>query len=515
MSDRLLEMIKRRHPEYEGKLPHWNFVEATYEGGRSWFAGNIFRYLKEGDREYEDRLKRAYRFNHTKQVVDLVDKYLFRQPIARKDTDAPEGIKAFWKKATRSGLDMNAFSKRISNATSQFGRVWIVVDSTAKAGEVRTRADEKAGEVQVYAYIVRPQDMLNMAYDELGQLNWALVYEAKRDDENPFTSSGGFKDRYRLWTKTAWYLFEVEKKGGKDKVRQIDKGEHSLGVVPIVRADHVFSEAEWSSAGLIDDVAYLDRAVANYLSNLDAIIQDQTFSQLAMPAQGVMPGEHGYDKLVEMGTKRVFLYNGEAGKGPEWIAPDPKQAELILKVTGKSVAEIYQSVGLAAERTGDDNGGNSDTASGASKAYDFEKVNSLLTSKADALQITERRIAALVALWHGDRRVKEDNDLVTYPREFDTRGLYDEFEIGARLSLLAAPDEVRRKQMLLLIKKLFPAASEKELKEMEKAVTDWPPEDPLLAAGGLPGTKSPGAGKNTSGSLKAASTQKTAKELAA
>jgi hypothetical protein len=517
MADKLLDLVKRRHPAYGGLLPHWCFLEETYEGGRDWFARHIFRYLKEGDKEFGDRVLRAYRFNHTKQVVDLVDKYLFRQPIARKDKDAPESIKRFWKKATRQGLGIDAFSKRISNATSKFGRVYIVVDSSAKAGTVATRADEKKGDAQIYAYILRPQDMLDMSYDELGRMRWALVHEPVRDDQDPMNSSGGYLDRYRLWTTTNWTLYEVYKKGNTEKVRIVDTGEHSLGVVPIIPADHVATEDHWNSAGLIDDVAYLDRAVANYLSNLDAIIQDQTFSQLAMPAQGVLPGETGYDKLVEMGTKRVFLYNADAGKGPEWLAPDPKQAELILKVVSSSVKEIYTSVGLEAARTADDNGGNSDTQSGASKAYDFERVNSLLTSKADSLQLTERRIAALVALWGGDKAtVTDDNELVTYPREFDTRGLYDEFEIGARLSLLAAPDAVRQKQMLLLIKKLFPAASEADIAEMEAAVKDWPPEDPLLSTGGLPGTKQPGAGKNKAGDpVAAASTQKTAKELAA
>ena len=44
--DPLLDLIKRRHPRYEEKLAHWDFLEATYEGGRSWFKENIFRFMK-------------------------------------------------------------------------------------------------------------------------------------------------------------------------------------------------------------------------------------------------------------------------------------------------------------------------------------------------------------------------------------------------------------------------------------------------------------------------------------
>jgi hypothetical protein len=511
MKDQLAELIKRRHPLYEAMKCHWDFVEATYEGGRGWFDENIFRYLKEGDREYNDRVKRAYRFNHTKQVVDLLDKYLFKMPVSRKTEDAPDAVKRFWREATTSGLDIDAYAKRISNATSQFGRIWVCVDSTATDGGTVSVADEKAGLVKIYSYIIRPQDMLDMSYDESGRLRWCLVREVARDDEDPLNSTGELKNRFRLWTITNWILFEERRERGKVKVVAIDSGDHYLGEVPIFNADHNFSEELYASSGLIDDIAYLDRAVANYLSNLDAIIQDQSFSQLTMPAQGVMPGEDGYDKLIEAGTKRAFLYNGEAGNKPEYIAPDPKQAGVIVTVIGKIINEVYHSVGLAAARTKEDNGGGVDNSSGVAKAYDFEQVNALLAAKANALEITERRLAYLAALWAGqESQIAEDAELVTYPRDFDVKSLYDEFEIAARLSLLAAPDEVRREQMRSVVKKLFPAASDTLEEKLDKALTSWPPED-LLAQAGLPGAKQPNAGAP----LKAASTQKTAKELTA
>jgi hypothetical protein len=506
--DPLAELIKRRHPLYEAMLEHWDFVESTYEGGKAWFADNIFRYLKEGDKEYADRVERAYRFNHTKQVVDLVDKYIFKMPVARK-ADAPDYIKRFWKSATLNGLDIEAFMKRVSSMSSQFGRPWIVVDSTAGGEEAVTVADEQAGLARVYAYLVRPQDMLDMSYDELGQLRWALVREVVRDDEDPMESSGSFINRYRLWTREDWTLFEERQERGKTKVVEIDYGVHGLDVVPIISADHIFTEERYVAPGLIDDIAYLDRANANYLSNLDAIIQDQTFSSLAMPAQNIIPGEDGYDKVVEMGTKRVFLYNGEGGKEPKYLSPDPRQAQLILEAIGKIINEIYHSVGLSAERTKDDNGKGIDNASGAAKAYDFERVNTLLVSKATSLELIERALLGLVAAWNGEKLPKEEQ--VAYSRDFDIRSLYDEFEIAARLSLLMAPDEVRREQMRSVIKKLFPMASGELAKKLEAALKDWPPEPVMEEEGGLGSTPKKSAGSK----LKAASTQKTAKELAA
>jgi len=506
MKDKLQELVKRRHPLYEAMLDHWNFVEATYEGGKAWFADNIFRYLKEGDTEYGDRVKRAYRFNHTKQVVDLVDKYIFKMPVARSE-DAPDFMKRFWKLATLNGLDIDAFMKRVSSMSSQYGRPYIVIDSTASAGAVISVADEAANQVRVYAYLVRPQDMLDISYDELGQIRWALVREVIRDDEDPFEGSGDFVNRYRLWTRDTWTLFEEIKEKGKTKVIEVDAGIHNLGVVPIIQADHIFSEERFSAPGLVDDIAYLDRANANYLSNLDAIIQDQTFSQMTLPAQGVLPGETGYDKLIEASTKRAFIYNGEAGQKPEFIAPDPRQAQLILSAIGKIINEIYHSVGLSAERTKEDNGGGVDNSSGVAKAYDFERVNSLLVSKATALERVELQLTSVVSLWNGKKPPADA--LVAYSRDFDVRSLYDEFEIGSNLMVMNAPDEVRREQMRSLIKKLFPMAAKELASRLESSLKDWPPEPPPEEGLGSAGSKSAGS------KVKAAGTQKTAKKLTA
>jgi hypothetical protein len=476
----LKEFIARRHPEYEEHEPIWDFLEDTYEGGREWFEENIFRYIKEGDKEFEGRVERAYRFNHTREVVDLVDKYLFKMSAARNVDDAPPGLKEFWKKSTLNGLGIRDFMRRVSNRCSVYGRVGIVVDST-KRDDAVTVAEEKKSKARVYAYLVKPQSILDMSFDEFGELNWILIYEEVRDDLDPIESSGEEIDRYRLWTRDYWQVFTVEKKGDKVTIIESEQVVNPLGVVPVILADNTMSDEQYCAAGLIDDVAYLDRAVANYLSNLDAIIQDQTFSQLIMPAQGLLPGEEGYDKLIGMGTKRIFTYDSEHGGRPEYISPDANQAEIILRVINKIINEIYHSVGLAGERTKEDNALGIDNSSGVAKAYDFERVNSLLAAKADSLEVVEEKLCWLVAKWNSEEsRLEElEESLVSYPDNFDVRGLYDEFEIAARLSLIEAPDEVRRKQMEGLIDKLFPQLGKDLRDKMMQELKSWPPKEEL------------------------------------
>ncbi len=216
--------------------------------------------------------------------------------------------------------------------------------------------------------------------------------------------------------------------------------------------------------------------MANYLSNLDAIIQDQTFSQLAIPVQAMLPGDENHGKVLEMGTKRVFTFDGEGGSQPFYMSPDPKQAQMIITTVQTVINEIYHSVGVAGERTKQDNAKGIDNSSGAAKAYDFQRVNSLLVTKAERLERAERQMLALVGKWMGEE-LEDDHTLVSYPESFDIRGLTDEFAVAQQLSELQAPESVRRYQMEMLIDKIFPNVTEKMKKEFEADLLKFPPKN--------------------------------------
>lgn len=498
---KLQEFIKRRHPDYSRMLGHWMFLNATYEGGRAWFEANIHRYVKEGDNEFAARLVRAYRFNHTREVVHLINKYLFKSPISRKLEDAPNEIKDFWKNATLNDLSIDQFMEFVSTQSSVAGRPWIVIDNNQKSENLSV-AEQAETKARCYAYVVKPEDVLDMSFDEFGSLNWILIREMFRDDADPIESTGAVEERFRLWTRNEAILYRVEVDNRK-RVTVIEVADqriqHALGLVPVLPADHIIGDYTYSSPSLIDDVAYLDRATANYASNLDAIIQDQTFSQLAMPAQGVSAGDDKHDKLIEMGTKRIFTYDGESGARPEYLSPDPKQASIILQVIQRIISEIYHTIGMAGERTKQDNAAGIDNSSGVAKAYDFERVNSLLKSKASSLENVENKIVDVVMAWNSKPgSVKEP--LVKYPETFDVMSLFDEFSIAEQLMLVDAPKEIRRRQMEQVVDKLFPDLAKDVLKKLKDSIGDWLEVDEAAlaaaAAGGAPAPKFDRAHKN-------------------
>jgi hypothetical protein len=51
-------------------------------------------------------------------------------------------------------------------------------------------------------------------------------------------------------------------------------------------------------------------------------------------------------------------------------------------MVNKIIGEIYHSVGMAGERTKQDNAMGIDNSSGVAKAYDFERMNAMLATKA-------------------------------------------------------------------------------------------------------------------------------------
>ena len=201
-------------------------------------------------------------------------------------------MKEFWGKATPDGTTIDALMKRASDKSSQTGRVWIVIDNNVT--EVMSRADETNGTQRIYAYIISQQDVLDFAYDEWGTLLWILYRIPYRDDTDPVNSSGSILPRYMLWTQEEWVLLEERAKGranygtdqavrkaqtiyvntstqnaSKREIVPIARGDNKLGpVIPVRAINHMETDEPYSPPGLVDDIAYLDRTVANYLSNL-------------------------------------------------------------------------------------------------------------------------------------------------------------------------------------------------------------------------------------------------------
>lgn len=468
-------LIRRRHPEYDRLHDHWQFLIETYEGSFDWLDKHIFQYHKESLAEYKERLRRAFRDNISRDVVEIWTAHIFKQPIER-DEHAPDAVQAFWKKATKGkrGRSIDEFMRESSDKAGAVSPVFLVVDmpkaQPLEPGRVRTRKQAQDEGLAPYVYAVYPNDVLDFGLSDEGEFTWMLIREYARDDADPFTSTGQVTTRYRLWTTEAWFVYED---AGNGVERLIDSGEHHLGRVPVVRLAHKEGRSPYEAISLIEEIAYKDRAVANHESRLDAIICDQTFSQLFIPDAGLMASnekdaEGRRRKMVKMGVNRIVLFNDKAQHPPMFLSPDASQGTLIMQVIEGLREQILEDALLDSqrERQGDK------TATEA--AFDFEKLNGALADKAKNLEAAERELAMLVCLWTGtpfeDAAV---NEWVIYPRKFQIKALKDELEEATLLKSLGNFGSTFWERYLgRLVKKLLPDLNDAELAAIVKEMAE-------------------------------------------
>src|SRR5205085_6490644 len=116
----------------------------------------LFTYHKEGKTEFENRKKRAYRFAHSREVISLINKYVFKGSIERREEDKlPAPVRDFWKSSTLLKRPIADLMNSVCTWTSTFGRIWVVVDNNVPPG-AQSVADVKAAKGRCYAYHLKP-----------------------------------------------------------------------------------------------------------------------------------------------------------------------------------------------------------------------------------------------------------------------------------------------------------------------------------------------------------------------
>lgn len=467
-------LIKRRHPRYLASKAKWDFYYDSYVGGENYITEkNLFRYYKEGVEEFKLRKQRAYRENHSKRVVDLINSYLFKaQPV--RDAQANKVVEDFIENTDGKGRSMSSYMKEVSQFASVFGRVYIVVDRMALDEDDQTGTAADNLKAKPYCWTLFPQDMLDMAFDDDGDMKWALVHELKRDDHDPFTSTGIMESRFRLWTKDSWFLFD---KDGN----QTETANHGLGMVPIVPVNNE-NLNEYEGLSLINDLAYVDRAIFNNWSRLDTIVNDQTFSQLIFPVESLLVEEIVTDpvlreKFLTMATNRILFYSATSTAKPEFISPDASQASFILGMIEKQIKQLYSVLGLSGEVTQE----TKVASSGISKAYDFQKLNKLLANKADNLEEAEERIYDVFKAWMGNMKAEV---VIEYPEDFDVKNLADEIAEAQQLMLLQISETFKKEIDKQVVLKALPKAEQDVMEKIMKEIEDGNQADILAANDG-------------------------------
>jgi hypothetical protein len=452
--------LDNRHPDYLRLSDSWQFWAEAYEGGNAWIrGGHLFRFARESETGYQQRLKRASRTNYTRQIVDLLVQYVGKESPVRNTEQASEALQRFWKSTDRAGQGINGLMRNVATAIALYGTAFVVVDKPVDV--VESVLEENQRNLLPYAYCLSPLDVLDWTADlsSPGALSQVLVRERIRGNVDLALprESDTYCEQFRLWQKTtegvSWKLFDRDEHGDP---QLLDSGDLSLSQIPIIQINR-------SGGSCIEDTATLDRKLFNYESLLDQILYEQTFSTLLLPWTGQMSDFYEQWELT-LGTKAILPYEASAASSPRFIAPDAGQGDLILRAIEQGVAQIYRAKNLF-DTVGDSSLTATTAASGVARAYDFEKMNAVLSLFADDLEKAELGILNLVSLWHGET-LSQGTTLVDYPDHFDVKTLAQELQDARALSEIAPSASFRRYLQGNLINKAAPKLSAGEVERI-------------------------------------------------
>lgn len=477
------DMVENPHPIYAKYLHYWNFLLDSYEGGVDYTSADIphglagsrgitdiqvfvdgqqlsekeslylFKHTKERKEDYNTRVLRSYYYNFCSPVIDIYTDHLFRNPV-NDDFKNIEGVV----EKRRDNIDRKQSSiielrKELADKMQIYGNYYAIVDMPQFRGEVSLQ-DRINNDQFPFISLFSPQKVINWALDAFGRPFWVLLCETGDDNPDPYSfdknKDNKAKYNYRLWTRNEWALFD-------NSYELIEEGQHKLGMVPIVPIYNKQSNKYRAFFGVSElaDISFISRDIYNLCSELSQIIRDQTFSFLAIQGD---PLSYGGDQ--SLGTGKGLIYPENANV-PQYIAPSPESARVIMDQIENQIRKVYQLAKL--------DGASAHQAqqvqeqSGISKAFDFHETNSALSKKASNLNDAELKIWGLFAKWEGKGDFEGS---VEYPDDFSVSSVNDDIKEALELIKLDIGKIAIKETNKAILQKKFPRLPEEELNVM-------------------------------------------------
>jgi hypothetical protein len=203
---------------------------------------------------------------------------------------------------------------------------------------------------------------------------------------------------------------------------------------------------------LLNDIAYVNRALFNWFSLLDEILYRQTFSQLVMPEDPKSPIN---DKAL--GTARGLGFPPDSKHAPHFISSDASQARALMDQIERGVEEIYRLATLRGAI------GVKEESSGVARSYDFMITNNTLSNKALNMEEAETKALRFWARWQG---IEEPGHVVEYPSEFEVSSLGEEMENVLRARSLEISGRFEQIMKERIVKRMTPRLPREDMERI-------------------------------------------------
>lgn len=482
-NDELVKALEAKHELYTTYHLQWG-------DWYNWYAGKVienylYRHYREQEKNFRQRQKRAYYYNYTGAIVDLLASFVYSKTVARSFFRQDEKLaqqehiekNEFWTDCDLRHSTINEFMQKIFTFTQIWGFVDVVIDMPHTPEEITNEQQRLDANIRPYLYYILPFNMLNWEVDDKGEFLWVRWVERMDKQWNPFVSKPPVTvNRYTTWTRDAWYIHEVTQVRGQRKTAElISSGEHYLGMVPVVRfygKRDLLDESIGQS--FVEPIGRINVDIANSVSLLTEEIRSKVFNILVLEDPNQFTDNEGASTAnqgVEIGNNNALMWAGT--HPPYYLAPASEPGQFIMTFIEKSTEEIYKLATLWTDT------GIRESRSGVSYSYEFNRTNSMLSDKAQLMEEGEVKLHRLYTRWLGEEWL----GFVDYPDNYDVEVLEQELLTVTQAKNAVRSETFKRELEKRVARKVLNNSTTDVLETVMGEIDSMPdPEAALVAA---------------------------------
>jgi len=392
--------IDNTHPIYDDYINRWAFFLRSYMGGEDYRDGGyLTSYIHEDKDEYARRLDLTPMDNHCKNIVHIYSSFLWRVPPTRAfgNLANDSSLEPFMKDADLEGRSFDAFMRQAQIWSSVYGHVWLMIDKPQS--NASTRAEELDQEIRPYMTMITPENVFDWKYERTASGRFKLVYLKVRESVDRINETET-EVYYRVWREDTIETWRATN-NGEQKIEDI---ENTLGKIPAVFVPAQRSQLRGIGTSDIADVAYMQRAIYQELSEVEQLIRISNHPTLVKT----------YETDASAGAGAVINLpdDMDGALKPYQMQPSGANLDAVMKSIKEKVESINRMAHMGAVR-----GTEAMTQSGVAMQTEFQMLNAKLAEKADILELAEEQIFDLFCQW---QQVTNDVE-VFYPDAFDLR----------------------------------------------------------------------------------------------
>lgn len=433
--------IDNKHPLYEANIDKWNYLLASFLGGKAYRAPSLKmlrKYLDEtttNNRSYEKRLEYTSLDNLVKLTVDTYRSYLFRSTPIRSFGVLAENImiKDFLEDVDFEGNDLDDFMKEANNYAMVYGHVWIMVTKGFVNGVV-SLAQEMAAGLRPYAKIFTPENVIDWRHEKLTTGREVLVELTTQEWLSPT------RKRVIVWGLEQIITYEIEKSDDQDTVVMTELQVNPIGVIPFVQLRANNSPLPHIGHSDVEDVAKTQQAIFNLLSEAEQGIRISNHPTLAKTAD--TQATAGAGSVIDLDP------NLDPNLKPYLLEPNGTNIQSIIAMIEVHIDSMLRATHLGAIMAAR----GLTPKSGIALATEFEMLNVRLGDKAAKLEAAEWKIWGLFWLWTGFNAPAEFN--IEYHKSFDLRDEHADLTLYTNALALPIESETYKRQLQKQIAKL-------------------------------------------------------------